>query len=115
MLIARTILTNTELGGRLAERMKAESWSMLSEVRYALVTPAEQTVVSSKKRFHVVDVPSYLRQVLGNRPSDKAEMNQLIQYWEQRFANIDSSFYDEEDIHDILDKMYPIEGSAAEK
>ncbi|KAL8735783.1 MAG: hypothetical protein Q9166_000647 [cf. Caloplaca sp. 2 TL-2023] len=100
-----------------ATKRAREAKRTLKKLRYALVTPVDVNPAGvpspSQKRFHIVDVPTYIKRVLEDERSLK-EVEELTKLWNQRFAAIDSDFYGEADIFDILDKVYPQDDGAQE-
>ncbi|KAI4220121.1 MAG: hypothetical protein L6R40_008694 [Gallowayella cf. fulva] len=74
-------------------------------VRYALVTPIA-TPPPAGKRFKIVDVPTYAKEVLGNDEKNVKELEQLMEFWKIQFALIDSDIYEKDDIHDLLENVF---------
>ena len=102
----------------LTERTGADSDSkdgndvqfrVIKRLRYALVTPCIGPQASGH-RFIVADIPTYLEHVMG-KESDKGkdgELKKLIRAYNSGMATMDNvDFYREDDIHDILEKVFP--------
>ncbi|KAL8951517.1 MAG: hypothetical protein Q9222_002520 [Ikaeria aurantiellina] len=88
------------------DKDNAEARAM-KRMRYALVTPVADPA-PSEKRFRVVDVPEYVKEVLSYDEAHRKEAQVLTEYWNKRVTSVPSQFYDKDDIHQILDKVYPI-------
>ena len=75
-------------------------------MRYVFVTPLADPA-PQQKRFLVADAPTYIKEVLGKDERTCMEADLLIEVWNQHFPTTQCEFYAEDDIHDILEKVYP--------
>ena len=80
----------------------------IKRLRYALVTPSTKSNPSDHD-FIVADIPTYLEHIKG-KFQDKGnggDIQKLIEVWNSQIAAMDTvDFYGEEDIHDILPKVF---------
>ena len=87
----------------------------IKRLRYALVTPCTEPQVSGHD-FTVVDVPAYVEQTLGkfhNEGSDD-KLKKLVEIYNSSITAMDTAdFYGDEDIHDILPKVFPKQKNAS--
>ena len=85
------------------------SFKAIKRLRYALVTPSIKPNPLDHD-FMVADIPTYLEH-MRNKVQDKANdrfIRRLIRIWNTDIADIDGvDFYGDEDIHDILSKVFP--------
>lgn len=85
------------------------SFRAIKRLRYALVTPSIKRNPSDRD-FLVADIPTYLEHI-RSKAQDKAkdaDLQHLIKVWTTGIAAIDGAdFYGDEDIHDILSKVFP--------
>ena len=81
----------------------------IKRLRYALVTPRTEPQPSGHD-FIVVDIPAYLEHTMGTN-NDKGSndvLKKLVEVYSSGIAAIDTAdFYGDEDIHDILPKVFP--------
>ncbi|KAL8857387.1 MAG: hypothetical protein Q9178_006014 [Gyalolechia marmorata] len=89
-----------------AKKASRERTQALKKVRYVFVTPVAD-VAPQQKRFLVADAPKYIKEVLGKDDRTRTEADLLIEVWNQHFPTTQCEFYAEDDIHDILEKVYP--------
>ncbi|KAL8885157.1 MAG: hypothetical protein Q9192_006693 [Flavoplaca navasiana] len=88
------------------EKASRERTRALKKVRYVFVTLLADAALQ-QKRFLVADAPTYIKEVLGKDERTRAEADLLIEVWNQHFPATQCEFYGEDDIHDILEKVYP--------
>ena len=85
----------------------------IKRLRYALVRLLPESESSSpEKRFEVAEASTYIREVMSMKGREKATIDEWIAHWDRHIAGTDASFYDENDIHTILDKVYPADAPA---
>ncbi|KAL8917942.1 MAG: hypothetical protein Q9172_005633 [Xanthocarpia lactea] len=89
-----------------AEKESRERTRALKKLRYVFVTPVADPA-PQQKRFLVADAPTYVKEVLGKDERTRTEADILIEVWNQYFPTTQCEFYAEDDIHDILEKVYP--------
>ena len=81
----------------------------IKRLRYALVTPCTKPQPSGRD-FIVADIPAYLEHTMGKN-NDKGRdevLKKLVEVYNSGIAAIDAAdFYRDEDIHDILPKVFP--------
>ena len=81
----------------------------IKRLRYALVTPCTEPQPSGRD-FIVADIPAYLKHKMGednNKGSDDV-LKKLVEVYNSGIAAIETAdFYEDEDIHDILLKVFP--------
>ena len=83
----------------------------IKRLRYALVTPSIKRNPTDRD-FMVADIPTYVKHVRSKASNkDKGndgELQSLIKVWNTGIAAIDSvDFYGDEDIYDILPRVFP--------
>lgn len=85
------------------------SFRAIKRLRYALVTPSIKSNPLDHD-FMVADIPTYLEH-MRNKVQDKAndrDIRRLIRIWNTNIGAIDDvDFYGEEDIHEVLAKIFP--------
>ena len=85
----------------------------VKRLRYALVRLLpESESSSSEKRFEVADACTYIREVMSMKGREKDTIDEWISHWDRHIASTDASFYDDNDVHAILDKVYPADAPA---
>ena len=81
----------------------------IKRLRYVLVTPRTEPQPSGRD-FIVADIPAYLELTMGTK-SDKGSndvLKKLVEVYNSGIAAINTAdFYGDEDIHDILLKVFP--------
>ena len=84
-------------------------FAVVKEIRYALVTPSTGSDPSVHD-FIVADVPTYLEHIMA-KTEDKGkiqECQKLVEAWNSGIAAMDGvGFYGDEDIRDILPRVFP--------
>ena len=81
----------------------------IKRLRYALVTPRTEPQPSCGD-FIVADIPAYLKHTMGEETDKGSDdvLKKLIEVYNSGIAAIDTAdFYEDEDIHDILLKVFP--------
>lgn len=81
-------------------------------MKYALVSPTGDSQAPSIS-FRIADISSYLDTIEEKDPTFAGQARELRKWWEQNVDEVEAiSFYEEKDIHDILQKVYdPAEDS----
>lgn len=86
-------------------------------IKYALVSPTGDSKASSGS-FRVADIHSYLEQIVKDSPVDAGQARVLREWWRRKIDRNGPmlvSFYQEKDIHKILQKIYgPAEEALSE-
>lgn len=86
----------------------------IKRLRYALVTPSIEPS-SSDRDFIVADIPTYVEYMKGKFGNEwmHRDSQKLMEVWNSQIAAMDVvGFYGEEDIHDILPKVFPSQKAA---
>lgn len=86
----------------------------IKRLRYALITPSTESNPSDRD-FIVANIPTYLKYVMGKTQDEEngGDSQKLIDVWNSRIAAMDTvDFYGDEDIHDILPKVFPNQKAA---
>ena len=81
----------------------------IKRLRYALVTPRTEPQFSSRD-FIVADIPAYLERTMGkiNSKGSDGVLKKLVEVYKSGIAAIHTAeFYGDDDIHDILPKVFP--------
>ena len=81
----------------------------IQRLRYALVTPRTEPQPSGRD-FIVADIPAYLEHTMGKNKDKGSDdvLKKLVEVYNSGIAAIDTAdFYGDEDIHDILPKVFP--------
>ena len=91
------------------EKNQGLPFRAIKRLRYALVTPHTEPQPSGRD-FIVADIPGYLEHRMG-KSNDKGSddvLKKLVEVYNRGIAAIDTAdFYEDEDIHDILLKVFP--------
>ena len=91
------------------EKNQGLPFRAIKRLRYALVTPRTEPQPSGRD-FIVADIPAYLEHRMG-KSDDKGTddvLKNLVEVYNRGIAAIDTAdFYEDEDIHDILLKVFP--------
>lgn len=96
------------LGGIMA-LIQGLPFRAIKRLRYALVTPRSDPQ-SSGRDFIVADIPTYLEHIMGanHNEGDAGNLKTLSEAWNSGIATINAAgFYGDDDIHDILPKVFP--------
>ena len=87
----------------------------IKRLRYVLVTPCTEPQASGRD-FIVADIPAYLEHTIG-KIGDKGkdgDLKIMVDAYNSRIAAMDTvGFYEDEDIHDILPKVFPKQKAAS--
>ena len=81
----------------------------IKRLRYALVTPCTEPQPTGRD-FIVADIPAYLEHTMrkNNAKGSDDVLKKLVEVYNSGIAAIDTAdFYGDEDIHDILPKVFP--------
>ena len=81
----------------------------IKRLRYALVTPHTEPQPSGRN-FILADIPAYLEHTMGKNKDKGSDdvLKKLVEVYNSGIAAIDTAdFYRDEDIHDILPKVFP--------
>lgn len=67
-------------------------------------------IIGSPQTYTVVDMATYLDRALHDKgESGIAEAKKLNHWWQERTANMEEvELYDDDDIHEVLQKVYPV-------
>lgn len=97
------------------EKNQGLPFRAIKRLRYALVTPHTEPQPSGRE-FIVADIPAYLEHKMGES-NDKGSddvLKKLVEFYNSGIAAIDTAdFYGDEDIHDILLKVFPKQKGSA--
>ena len=79
----------------------------LKRLRYALAKP-HSNVGPANDSFLVTNIPGYIEPLVGRKQGKAAEAEILIKWWNVKAADVGANFsyYEEDDIQDILHKIY---------
>ncbi|KAL6720296.1 hypothetical protein ACLMJK_002217 [Lecanora helva] len=90
--------------------VSARNFKPLKRVRYALakMLPAE---AATENRFMATDILGYLENVMGGTEEEISEVRELNAWWHKKSETLgnDNNYHGDEDIYDILRKVYPSE------
>ncbi len=107
------ILIHKNLDGETWHESKGENYDLpfraIKRLGYALVTPSTK-LNPSDRQFVVADMPTYLEHIMGGKPDkgNNGDLRKLIEVWNSQIAAMtDVEFDTEDDIHDILPKVFP--------
>ena len=81
----------------------------IKRLRYALVTPSTASNASDHD-FIVADIPTFLEHTMGKSQGkgNGGESQKMVEAWNSQIATIDTvDFYGDDDIHEILPKVFP--------
>ena len=95
----------------------------IKRLRYALVTPCTEPQPSGRD-YIVADIPTYLEYIMGKDDDDdkgtaagdlkKQKKKKLVEAYNGGMATMETvDFYKDEDIHDILPKVFPKQKAAS--
>ena len=97
------------------EKNQGLPFRAIKRLRYALVTPCVESHTSCHD-FIVADIPTYLEHTVGKNQGKEGdgEFEKLVETWNRRIAAMDTvGFYGDQDIHDILPKVFPKQKAAS--
>ncbi|KAI4129529.1 MAG: hypothetical protein LQ341_006559 [Variospora aurantia] len=107
-------------GPRGQEEMKqwpaedgVRAFKPLKRLRYAFAKALPQSESSNQQRFHITDVPGYVKHVLAETSKDRsAEIERLCAWWEKASLGFGegTGYYEDDDRAGILQRIYSDEG-----
>ncbi len=107
------ILIHKNFDGETRNEFKGENHDLpfraIKRLKYALVTPSTK-LNPSDRQFVVADIPTYLEHIIEENPNNgnNGDLRKLIEVWNSQMAAMPNvGFYKEDDIHDILPKVFP--------
>ena len=91
---------------------KEPTFKPLKRLRYVLAKALPESDVA-EKRFLTTDVLGYLKYGLGCGQESKPESEGLSDWWKEKTSGLGDGlgYYEDDDIYEILDKIYPSEPS----
>lgn len=101
------------------EDNKGPAFKPQKRLRYALTKALPTRSEASEPQFLVTDVPGYVRHVVGGGEEGKAaagevEVTRMNDWWKKGNATFEingNGYYDDDDVHEILRKVYASEPS----
>ncbi|CAF9933987.1 MAG: hypothetical protein ALECFALPRED_005807 [Alectoria fallacina] len=100
-----TALRNGQWALLVIER-RWNGWVANHQMKHALVSPTGDSQATSIS-FRTADISSYLDSIGEKDPTFAGQARELRKWWEQNVDEAEAiSFYEEKDIHDILQKVY---------
>ena len=89
---------------------KEATFKPLKRLRYVLAKALPESE-AAERRFLTTDITGYLKCALGKENESGSEAQGLSNWWKKETSNFGDSlgYYEDDDIHEILDKIYPIE------